>query len=798
MLAPLAFVARSQRRSRRVAVIGLGVFIGIASAVSMSFIAGARRSSSVVDRFFAAAPHYDMAIYGQTLERSAVLSLPGVKRADPSGYIATSVLDAAGTVIAGIDGYSADLTSTPDPTLRVLKGSAPDASDPLQVAVNEIFARNFHSKVGDQVRLQMFSPEQQDSVEQGIYDPTGPTYTVTITAIVRPPSDIAHDEPRSTTSRFKGSAMLLSYDFWEQHHSEFLDFGQLYSLVLADGPNGVAAVTAALPSLVGPGEEPPVVSPDERFSRRASYATPVGLETTALLALGIGVAVAALAAAVLLLRTEQRFHDRDTPGLRALGFSTPQLAAMAALRTLPAALASGAVAMVGAIALSSRYPIGIGRQLEVHAGLQVNVAVVMIGTLATVILVAGVGMIAGRSRRRTTDATASRFTIPRWLRRVGAPTDVALGAHLAFESPKGRRSVITLQGVFGGIVALVMIGAVGAWVGGVDSLYDTPARHGWVWDAAIGNTNFPLLPQTADRLAADARVAEQTRAAFGQVTLDGVSSELFAIDASGTAPPMIVDGRLPTRPNEVAIGTRMLRRLAVHVGGTVTMSLTDGEFDIGDPTPDVTLTVVGTTVAPMFGESDLGDVSVTTLDAIRDAGGDPSPRFVMARFASADRAGISAQLDKEFTEDLLTDIVPARIVNMHGVRNVPLLGIAFAAVLGAIILAYVIVAGARTHRRELAVLRAIGLENRRVRRVVLWQGALTAVVLVAIGFPLSLVAGSALWRRVASDTGVPAGPVEPRAIFLVAPASLVVAVAASLFAAFRLRRSSVADMLREE
>lgn len=798
MLTPVAFAARSQRGSRRVAVIALGVVIGIASAVSMSLIAGARRSSSVVNRFFAAAPHYDMTVYSQTLERSAVLSLPGVKRAESSGYIATNVVDATGAVIAGIDGYTADLTSTPDPTLRVLKGSVPDASDPLQVAVNEIFARNFHSKVGDRVRLRMFGLDQQESVEQGIYDPTGPTYVVTITAIVRPPSDIAHDEPRTSTSRFKGSGILLSYDFWEQHHSEFLDFGQQYLLVLADGASGVPAVTAALPSLVGPGEEPPIVSPDERFGRRASYATPVGLETTTLLALGIGIAIAALATMVLLLRTEQRFHDRDTPGLRALGFSATQLAAVAALRTLPAALASGTVAMVGAIALSSRYPIGIGRQLEVHAGLQVNVAVVVIGTLVTVMLVAGVSMIAGRSWRRTTGATASRFTIPRWLRRVGAPTEVALGAHLAFESPKGRRSVITLQGVFGGVVALVMIGAVSAWVGGVDSLYGTPARHGWVWDAAIGNTNFPLLPETADRLAADARITEQTRAAFGQVTLGGVSSEVFAIDASGTAPPMIVDGRLPTGPHEVAIGTRMLHRLAVHVGDTVTMSLTNGEFDIGDPTPDVKMTVVGTTVAPMFGESDVGDVSVVTLDAIRDAGGDPSLRFVMARFAGADRKGISAQLDKELTEDLLTDIIPARIVNMHGVRDVPLLGIAFAAVLGAIILAYVIVAGTRTHRRELAVLRAIGLENRRVRRVVLWQGALTAVVMVAIGLPLSLVAGSVLWRRVASDTGVPAGSVEPRAIFLVAPAALVVAVAASLVATFRLRRSSVAEMLREE
>src|SRR5204863_508006 len=51
-------------------------------------------------------------------------------------------------------------------------------------------------------------------------------------------------------------------------------------------------------SLAGPGEDPPALAPDERFSRRASFTTPVGLETTALLTLGIGAAVAAAATMV--------------------------------------------------------------------------------------------------------------------------------------------------------------------------------------------------------------------------------------------------------------------------------------------------------------------------------------------------------------------------------------------------------------------------------------------------------------------------------------------------------------------
>jgi putative ABC transport system permease protein len=419
--------------------------------------------------------------------------------------------------------------------------------------------------------------------------------------------------------------------------------------------------------------------------------------------------------------------------------------------------------------------------------------------LLIVILITGVSMAASRSwGRGAIAATASRFTLAQWLRRAGAPVDVALGAHLAFETPKGRRSITAAQGVVGGVVALVVVGAVAMWVGGVDRIYNVPARHGWAWDAAIGNTNFDLLPATADRLAADPRIAQQTRGAFGQARLSDLSAELFAIDASGTAPPVIVSGRLPTAPNEIALGTRTLHRLAADIGATVTMSLADSEFRAGGSVGDVEMTVVGTALAPMFGESDVGDVSVVTLDAIRDAGGDPSPRLVMVRVAGTDPSAVAAQLDEDYTEDELTDVIPARVVNMHNVRRLPLLGIYLAGALGTLTLAYVIVAGTRSHRRELAVLRAIGLGARRIRRVVLWQGALIALAMVALGLPLSLLAGAGLWRRVAVNTGVQPGSVVPPAILLVIPAVLAVAVLASLFAALRVGHSRVAEVLREE
>ncbi|MEP6659014.1 MAG: FtsX-like permease family protein [Acidimicrobiales bacterium] len=803
VLTPVWFVARTQRRSRRVALIGLGVFVGILSAISIALIAGARRSSSVVDRFSAAATPYDAQVFGSPLPPSEVRALPGVKRADPNSFIATTYVDGSGQPPAGINGRIVDFSAPADPTVRVLRGKLPDGHDPLQVVVNEIFVQQFATSVGERVTVQMFSPDQYDEVQQGIYKPRGPKYELAIAAIVRLPEDVVVDEGRSASARAyrTPNAMLLPLGLWEQHHNEFLDFGQSYLVQLADGQAGMPALPKAAGALAGPGAQPLAVVPANADSRRTSYIAPVALETTALLALGIGLAVAAAATTMLLLRTEQRFHERDTPKLHALGYTPPQLVALAALRTLPAALLGGVVALAGAIELSNRFPIGIGRELELHPGLQVNIAVVAVGTIVTVAFVAGVSTLAARLGRRRTRVTVPRFNVTRGLRWAGAPTEAALGAHLAFDGPRGRRSSATTQGLVGGVVALVVVGAVGMWVGGVDRLYDVPARHGWPWDVAIGNINFKMVPATLSRLATDPRLAKQTQAAFGQVSLNGVSSEVFAFDPSGTAPPEILSGRLPTSPNEIALGSREMHRLGVAVGDTVALSVAGGEFDnVEDDVSDVeqSLTVVGTTLAPMFGESDLGDVSVVPLDTIKAAGGRAYPTLVMARLSGPDPSAVEAQLERDLSEEQLLDIVPARVVNMHRVRRVPLLGIVLASALGTIVLAYVVFAGVRSYRRELAVLRAIGLDAKRVRRVMVWHGALTAIVVVVIGIPFALLAGAALWRRVTDDIGIRPGAVVPPALFLVVPASIAVAVAAGLFADRRARRSHVAEVLRAE
>jgi len=792
-------------------MVGIALFVGVIGSLSISLIAGARRSASVVDRFFAAAPQYEGLVFAQSFEkdgrtvvpqlaRADVARLSGVERADPAGYINFQALDGSGAVIGGIDALQVDFTAPPDRTTRVLRGTMPDGSDPYSVVINEAMAQNLSLSPGDTLNVKMFAPDQLAEVERGVYEPKGPTYALSIVAIARPASDIVLDEARASAPRPKAAnEMLVSSRFWEQHHTEFLDFPQGYYVKLTDGQRGVDALNAALPSLLPPGEGVAQLAPDFRAARPNAYATPVNLETTALLALGIGVAALGVIVLVLVLRAEQRFHDRDTVGLRALGVTSHQLATIAALRVLPASLVGGLVAVLGAIALSARFPIGIGRQLELDRGYDVNIAVVTLGALGIVALVIVVGLIASRSRRADLATAGSPATSVGWLQRVGAPTTVALGARVAFENPRGRRSPTAVPGVVSGAVAIVIVATLAIWMAGVNHLYQDSASHGWPWDVAVGNSNFTLTDDSAARLAVDPRVAAQTRAAYGQATINGTALELFAIDPAGTAPPVVMSGRLPARADEIALGTRAIRKLGVAVGDKVTLSFATSEFNDGQsPTSDVEATVVGTALAPMFGESDLGDPSVVTLDAVRAGGGNSTAQMVALRLTESARKGGAAQLAKDYTEEQLTDIVPARVVNMHRVRSIPMLGVLLAGALGTITLGLLVIGGARIHRRNFAVLRALGLDARHLSGVLAWQGVLTAALMVAIGLPLGAIAGVALWHHVAADTGVAPTAVVPPALLVLVPATLAVAILCSFMAGHRVRRTQVARLLREE
>ena len=147
---------------------------------------------------------------------------------------------------------------------------------------------------------------------------------------------------------------------------------------------------------------------------------------------------------------------------------------------------------------------------------------------------------------------------------------------------------------------------------------------------------------------------------------------------------------------------------------------------------------------------------------------------------------------------LLPDIVPARVETIHRVRSVPLVGLAAAAAMGLFVLVYALALSIRVRSRDLAILRALGLPVRRARRIVGWIGALYAAGIVVIGVPLGLLLGAVVWRPVASGIGVATTVEIAPLLWLVVPATFLVAWLASWVPARRIGRRDVTSLLRPE
>jgi hypothetical protein len=791
-----AFVARLQIRRRWRSLVVLTIFVAVVGGIATALIAGARRSSSVVQRYFATTIPYRFQVGAQRLPRSRLTALPGVERADPEAYFGSVYVKPDGRVGAGINGTTYDRASI-DPTIRVVAGRIPTQDDPSAVLVNEAFVQQFGLHPGDRLTVRTFALSDADAVQASHFDaPHGPEYGFRIAAVVRSPLDVALDEPHGVdpssvyTNR---SSMLVPAAFYDANRSHFLTFGDSYEVELA-GSTSTRAFQSEATRAFGPGL---YFGPARFAERQASFSTPVDLETAGLLALGGATGIAGAIVVALLLGAEQRSYADDDETLRGLGATRVQLATTATLRSFPFAVIGGVLGVALAVALSARFPIGVGHVLELDRGTSVNVAVLTTALFVAVAYVVAIASFLGfHTRRARRPATRAHGGTGRWLTRNGAPAEMAVGTHFAFSDDAGRSSGRTV--VAGGAVALAVVVALGVFLAGIDHLYTNPAAHGWPWDAVIGNVNFTMSKARESAILHDPRVDTATRARYGQATVGGRSTEVLAYDPGGGAPPALLSGRLPTHADEIAPGAKLLEELHAHVGDRVNLSVADSEFASDSSRPvDRELTIVGVSLPPVMGESELGEVAVVPLSAIRAAGGITAPQLVLAQ-VRGNPVDAARGLAHDYTPDVGLDNVPARIVNLHRVRSLPLLGALLAAVFGTVLLAYTLAVAVRRRIRHLGVLRALGMSGRRVGRVLVWQGVALALAIVVVGLPLGVVLGAVVWRTFAHGLGVAPNATVPWSVLLLIPGSIVVGVLAAVMPAHRARRQHVSELLRVE
>jgi hypothetical protein len=742
-------VAGSQLRRRVGAVVVLAVVVALVAGVALALLAGSRRSGSALDRALGRLVPFDVQV-STTMSAEEVAAVPGVERAVLNPYLAMRAVRDDGTLGLLINGIGLDWDVVGG-FARVVKGRLPDGRDPFSVIVNEAAANSLGVGPGDDVTVRTFDRDQRESLFAGDFAAAGPVYTFHVAAVYRSLQDLSADEVSGPTQIGNFTQLIVSNRFYVEHGSEFLTFAGDYQVRLVDpaGLEGFRSAFTARSRELGVDVGPESFSTPLQGRDAEALRSPIGFETTLLLVLGLMTAGVGLAGVAVLLRADQRVFVADSVTLQALGFTRRQLVAVAAARAAPVGAAGALGALITAWVASSLFPVGLGRLVEPERGADANVAVLAFGVVGIIVTVVSVGALVGRislirprhaSRAWVRSATTAHSVTPATTRLRWRPL---------FYRPTRRQLATAGQAILGAALSVALVVGVAVYGAGLDHLHESGAAHGFPWDAMVGNVNFPLNgARLADLQNDSSIVSSAMAAALEQVVLDGHEVSLWAQDTSVSAVGVtILRGRPPRSESEVALGPRTLRSLGRNVGDTVQLAARPGD-------PAASMTIVGVALLPSL-HTDVGSGLLISLDGLARVAPDVAPQFMVLGLVGGNqrRAAIDRLITQHFNEVTLGDI-PARIANLWRVRWLPWLGAITAALLGAVLVAYMLSVVARAQAKDFAVLRALGMTPSGTRGIVTWQGALTAGAIAAIGVPVGLVAGAAAWRSICTSMGV--------------------------------------------
>lgn len=767
-------LGKAMARARWRSYLGVALLLGLLGGLSLTAIAGARRTQSSVTEFRQSTIPSTVAvtssgIYDEETDR-AIAALPEVVQARTYVSFDLKVLvdgrpDVEQTFesVGTFDGRFFD-----QDRFTPTQGRLPDRTRADEVAVNEYAAARHGYRVGQ--RLSLGAYDVDILLEPAFFeDPPPPDLRreVTVVGIGLFPDEVVQDESDR-------EPRLLFTPAFSNAAAPFVTYG-FQGVVLADGDADVEPFLDRLDALVPPGStETRLTSAEQTRALRAMRPLSIALAV-----FGVSAGLAGLALVSQAMRRVMRADEAARAGFRSFGAGPRALVVASMFGPALAVVAGSALAVLVAIAASPLMPLGPVRDLPRLGGVDVDAAALGFGGLALALGVLGAALLGAW---RNAPHRVSRRPVVRRPSRVvsaagasGLPPAAVSG--LRFALGTGDRAASAVATVLPGAVV-----AVAALVGSVtfgtslNTLVDDPALFGWTWDVTIlaGNGYGNLDgAATADILDRDPLVDAWSGVYFGSDLVDDVSVSLLGIDPGSVVQPPIVAGRTIEGDDEIVLGRATAVRLRRDVGDTVTLS--------GDGAPH-RLRIVGLATFPTVGaihaeRTSLGEGALVAhrlvpgydRDITGDLTGDLGPHAAFVRFRAgtdldrgiAHLADITAPLRGFAGLAVITVQRPAEIVNSRSMGTAPTL-LAAVLTLGATAsLGLAISASVRRRRDDLAVLRALGFSRRQLRATALWHATAIIVVGLVVGVPLGLAVGSALWRRFAGELDVVARTTVP-------------------------------------
>jgi hypothetical protein len=680
-------------------------------------------------------------------------------------------------------------------------GRAADPKRSDEVVVNEFAAKRFDLRAGERVTLDTYSTDQLEVSDPAKRGPPKARTAATITGVGLFPDEVLQDDGDR-------AARLLLTPAFSKASTRWFSYG-VQTLVLHGGDRDVEAMKRNIATIDPPGTvQIRATSVDAFHARQAVRPLAIALGIFGLI-IGIAGLVLVGQASARMIRSDQD----DGSVLRAMGMRPSSVAQLALLGPMLSIVGGMALAAVVALLASPLMPVGPLRRVEARPGFDLDVTVVVLGSIAALLVLLGVSAIVARPVRvRRRRARTSRRSVAEVAADAGLRSPAVAGLQFASETTPGSsaRAVIA-----GGTVAVAALAAALTFGVSLEGLVHAHRLYGWNGDAAIlagnGFGNIPL-DQAHAILDADQNIDAWSGAYFG---FGGIGNQqdipMLGMEPSSAIAPPFVEGRMPRNDQEIALGVETAAQLHVHAGEVV---------QFAGAGPPRRLSVVGLATFPTIGQAHaahpslgVGALVVSQLvpgfdhNITGQLQPGVGPHVVFVRF----RPGVNASTEIEHLKvttrplagfaglDVLTVQRPAEIVNSSNLGTAPtVLAVALAA--GAVLsLGLALETSVRRHRRDLAVLKTLGFTRGQLAATTAWHATSVTVVALVIGVPVGIAAGRIFWDVFAHQLEVVARPVVPVVeIALLVGGAVLVANLVAAVPARAARRVSAASLLRAE
>jgi hypothetical protein len=785
----------------------LAILVALASGTVFTAVAGARRGGSALDRLSAVSlPATATVLANQPgFDWAKVRALPEVEaisRFPVSGY-AIDGIDGVDFAAASFPPVDADAADTIERGVY-LAGRPSDQSKVDEAVATPGFLSHQHKRVGDTLIAHLATPEQIEQIAASGSDIPldGPVQQLRIVGVVRSPW--YSDQPGGT------GGIVVTAAFTARYWANLVGNGRVVpvnALVrLRGGPAELPEFKQDLARVSGR-TDIDVWDNAQKFGQSARRVT--DFERSALLAFAFAVFAAAL---FLIGQSVARYAAAavaDLQVLRALGLTPRQAVVIGVAGTTVAGVLGGLLGAVAAVFASAKFPIGSGRFFEPHPGISADWVVLGPGLVVVPLLVllgsaaaAWAALAGSRSGARV-----RRSAVAAAVSRLGLPVPVVVGARFALEPGRGRSAVPVRPALAGAVVGVLGVLAALTFQAGVSDVVSHPERFGQTYQLGAfsgENSQEPPGVQAVLRgFAADPDVTaiDDSRVAVVSIGTESVTAYAYAAVGTEPLPTVVESGRMPQRPNEIALAPTSLRHLDARVGDTVDA--------VGAHGRSGRLTIVGKVFVPTGPHNDYdtgGWLSADGYDSLFGAGYFKFHMMFVALRPGADPATVAARLNQLAAgptgEPVLTVGPPdplSAVQQVTSVRQLPFLLGGFLALLAVGAVGHALATAVRRRRHDVAVLRVLGFTRRHARLTVVTQATVLAAAGLLFGVPLGVALGRTVWRVVADNTPVfYVPPLAVLALALIGPAALLVANLLAAVPGQRAARMLISHVLRAE